>query len=108
MQATTETIDLDTPIQRGEQRIAQVTLTKPNAGALRGCSLMDLMRMDVAALMTLLPRITQPTLTAQDVSNLDPADLTQFATAVSGFLLPKAVRAEAFPDASKTPPPTLQ
>lgn len=38
----TETVNpnvviFDTPLMRGEQKIEQVTLTKPNAGTLRGC-----------------------------------------------------------------------
>lgn len=49
-----------------------------------------------------------PAMTAHDVSQLDPADMTQLATAVSGFLLPKAAKAEAYPPESKTPSPTLQ
>lgn len=60
-------------------------MRKPGAGELRGVSLMDLMRMDVTALHTVLPRITTPTLTTADVSRLDPADLTQLAVEVTGF-----------------------
>ncbi|MGX6568468.1 conserved hypothetical protein [Cupriavidus taiwanensis] len=103
-----ETITLDTPITRGKEVITVITVRKPAAGELRGCSLVDLMRMEVTALHTVLPRITTPTLTAHDVSQLDPADMTQLATAVSGFLLPKAAKAEAYPPESKTPSPTLQ
>lgn len=105
---TTVIIPLDTPITRGEQTIATITVRKPASGELRGCSLMDLMRMDVTALHVVLPRITTPTLTTQDVSKLDPADMTQLATAVSNFLLPKAAKGEEYQTESKTPSPTLQ
>lgn len=88
----TTTITLETPIQRGTQTIEAVTLRKPNAGELRGCHLFDLARMDVAALQTVLPRITQPMLTKVDVANMDPADLWQMGTEVSDFLLPKALK----------------
>ncbi|MDF3803842.1 phage tail assembly protein, partial [Enterobacter hormaechei] len=37
---------LDNPIMRGEQKIEQVTLTKPNAGTLRGVSLAALANSD--------------------------------------------------------------
>ncbi|HHA1819713.1 TPA: phage tail assembly protein, partial [Enterobacter kobei] len=45
--ATTETensniVILDNPVLRGEQKIEQVTVTKPNAGTLRGVSLASL------------------------------------------------------------------
>lgn len=104
----TTTVPLETPIKRGEQTITELTVRKPSAGELRGCSLMDLMRMEVTALHAVLPRITTPTLTQHDVSQMDPADLTQLATTVSGFLLPKAAKGEESPTESKTPSPTLQ
>jgi hypothetical protein len=91
------TITLDQPIQRGAETIHQVTLRTPSAGELRGCNLTDLLQMDVAALQTVLPRITLPTLTKVDIGNLDPADLLQLGAEVAGFLLPKAARPEASP-----------
>ncbi|MDO3616496.1 phage tail assembly protein [Ralstonia pseudosolanacearum] len=106
MEKQTATVTLDTPITRGEQTISVITVRKPGAGELRGVSLMDLMRMDVTALHTVLPRITTPTLTTADVSKLDPADLTQLAVEVTGFLLTKAQQQDTFPTESKTPPQT--
>ena len=94
---TKATVTLDSPIQRGEQRITQIELRKPRAGELRGVSLFDLMRMDVAATQAVLPRITTPTLTRHDVDNLDPADLFQLAAEVAGFLSPKAMQDPASP-----------
>lgn len=92
-------ITLDTPIKRGTETITQVQLRKPVSGELRGCHLTDLLQMDVTALQTILPRITQPTLTKVDVANLDPADLLQLGTEVAGFLLPRAVKPDASPAA---------
>lgn len=85
-----KTITLDTPIQRGDTLIESVTLRKPKAGELRGLNLTDLLQMDVTAMIKILPRITSPTLTEAEASNLDPADITQFAQEVAGFLLWKA------------------
>jgi len=107
-QPATTNIDLDQPIQRGEQRISKIQVRKPGSGELRGCSLVDLLRMDVSALHLVLPRITAPTLTQHDVSQMDPADLMQLGTAVTNFLLPKSAREESYPTASSTPSPTLQ
>lgn len=101
-------VTLDQPIKRGEQTINKIQVRKPGSGELRGCSLMDLMRMDVSALHVVLPRITTPTLTQHDVSRLDPADLTQLGTAVTNFLLPKSAKEESFQTESSTPSPTLQ
>lgn len=85
-------VTLDTPIIRGEQRIETVELRKPSAGELRGVNLTDLLHMDVTALHTVLPRITNPALTQHDVSQMDLADLAQLASGVAFFLLPKAAQ----------------
>lgn len=85
-------IELDTPIKRGETEIKQVSLRKPAAGELRGANLADLLQMDVSALEKVIPRISDPILTTHEVQSLDPADLFQLGTTVSGFLLPKALR----------------
>jgi len=84
-----EAITLQAPIRRKGGDIAEVTLRKPAAGELRGLSLVDLMKMDVNELTILLPRISQPTITADDVRKLDPADLVELGGAVVGFLLKK-------------------
>jgi hypothetical protein len=93
------TITLDTPIQRGEQTITSIALRKPASGELRGIALTELLQLDVAALQKVLPRISSPTLTEQDVGRLDPADLVQLGTKVAGFLLPKSAQAEQSPAA---------
>lgn len=85
-------IPLDTPIQRGAQTITHVRVRKPNAGALRGLSLVEVLQMNVTALQTLLPRVTEPPLLKQEVAALDPADLVSLGTEVVSFLVPKAQR----------------
>jgi len=95
---TATTITLDTPIPRGDTTIASVELRRPKSGELRGVQLVNLLHMDVAALEIILPRLTSPALTRQDVAALDPADLTQFGMEVAGFLLTKATRTD-FPNA---------
>lgn len=87
--ANMSSVPLDTPIERGRQKIDEVFLRKPNAGELRGVSLTALLQMEVDALITLLPRISTPALTTHDVRNMDPADLVQCGGVVAGFLLQK-------------------
>lgn len=82
-------ITLDTPIQRGDTTITDVQLRKPQSGELRGLNLADVLQMDVNALTKLLPRITTPSLTEAEVCNLDPADLLQLGSKVTGFLMTK-------------------
>ena len=88
-------ITLDTPIKRGETTITEITLNKPASGALRGVALVPLLQMDVNALALVLPRISTPTLTAQEILALDPADLLQLSTEVTNFLLPKSALADS-------------
>lgn len=87
------TITLETPLGRGDTPITSVSLRKPAAGELRGIALADLLRLDVSALITVLPRITTPTLTAHDVGQLDLVDLTAIGTEVLGFFMSKADKA---------------
>jgi hypothetical protein len=90
-------VTLDTPLVRGEETIEQVRVRKPKSGELRGLSLSDLLKLEYAALETLLPRITVPTLSKQDVASLDPSDLTQLGSEVMDFLLPKEAKAALSP-----------
>lgn len=83
------TCTLDEPLPRGTGAIDQVTLRKPKSGELRGLNLQDLLQLDVNTLQKLLPRISNPTLTEQDVAALDPADLVQLGTIAVGFFIPK-------------------
>ncbi len=95
--AKPNTVTLETPIKRGDQVITSLSLRKPAAGELRGVALADLLRLDVAALITLLPRITSPTLTAHEAGQLDLVDLTALGTEVLGFFVSKADKAAISP-----------
>lgn len=88
-------VELDEPIKRGEASIIHfVTVRKPSSGELRGTNLQDLLSLDVGALIKVLPRITTPIIHEQEVARLDPADLLQLGSKVSGFLLTKRVKKE--------------
>ncbi|MEO1852722.1 phage tail assembly protein [Chromohalobacter sp.] len=89
-----EPIELDTPIKRGETEISEVTLRKPSAGELRGVNLADVLQMQTDALMTLIPRLSNPSLTAPEVRHMDPADLVQCGGEVAGFLISKRAKGE--------------
>lgn len=87
------TVELDTPVKRGEQEISEVELRKPSSGELRGIQLADLLQMDVGALIKLLPRISP--LTEAEIRALDPADLVALGVKVTGFLLQKRTMTDA-------------
>lgn len=88
-------VTLDTPIIRGKTLIDSITLRKPQAGELRGMHLVELLNMDVATLIKILPRISNPSITAPEAAGMDPADLLACGSKISGFLLQKSVKADA-------------
>lgn len=90
---TEKTVKLDTTIMRGKTEITEIVLRKPQSGALRGTRLQAIMDMDVNAMMTVIPRISSPVLTAQEIAEMDPADLTAMSVEVVTFLLKKSVLA---------------
>jgi hypothetical protein len=81
-------VTLVNPIKRGEQEISTITVIKPNAGTLRGVGLAALANCEVDALIKVLPRMTYPNLTEQEVIALELPDLLALAGKVVGFLSP--------------------
>lgn len=96
--ANEKNVALDTPVVRGKTKITHITVRKPQSGALRGTRLQALMDMDVNAMITVLPRVTEPALTTQEINEMDPADLLSLSVEVITFLLPKSALS-AFPTA---------
>jgi len=84
-----ETITLYSPIDRSDNTITDIQLRRPTSGELRGLNLTDVLQLEVGSLVTLLPRITQPSLTKQEVELLDPSDLLQLGGGISRFFLPQ-------------------
>ena len=95
--AKPNTVTLETPIKRGDQVITSLSLRKPASGELRGVALADLLKLDVSALITVLPRITSPSLTAHEAGQLDLVDLTAIGAEVLGFFVSSAEKAAILP-----------
>ncbi|VVT44326.1 GpE+E' [Kosakonia radicincitans] len=85
-------ITLENPVKRGEQIIDAITLIKPNAGTLRGVSLAAVANSEVDALIKVLPRMSAPSLTEQEVAALELPDLVALAGKVVGFLSPDSAQ----------------
>ncbi len=90
----TANIPLDTPIKRGETQIDALELRRPQSGELRGLSLGKLMQMEVTEISRLLPRITSPALTEEEVGRIDPADMMEIGGELVDFFLTKRRLAE--------------
>ncbi|WP_447796633.1 phage tail assembly protein [Pseudomonas moraviensis] len=88
------TVNLDAPIVRGKTKIDSLVLRKPQSGELRGVQLIELLNMDVATLIKILPRITSPGITAPEAAGMDPADLLACGSKISAFLLQKSVKTD--------------
>ncbi|NWD70763.1 phage tail assembly protein [Pseudomonas gingeri] len=89
------TVTLDTPIKRGKTEISTLTVRKPTSGELRGVQLIDLMNLDVASLIKVIPRLSTPGITAPEAAGLDPADLVAIGTKILSFLLQKQAKTDA-------------
>ncbi|WP_336996543.1 phage tail assembly protein [Leclercia sp. UBA7405] len=85
-------VTLEKPLKRGDQLVAEITLIKPNAGTLRGVSLAAVANSEVDALIKVLPRMTAPMLTEQEVAAMELPDLVALAGQVVGFLSPSSAR----------------
>lgn len=85
-------VTLENPIKRGDQVINTIALMKPNAGTLRGVSLAAVANSEVDALIKVLPRMTSPSLTEQEVAALELPDLVALAGQVVGFLSPSSAQ----------------
>lgn len=88
-----ENVTLSVPLQRGETSIAALTIRRPKSGELRGLSLQDIMTTDIVAMLTLIPRVSEPPLTADEANALDPADLSEIAGTIRGFFMTKGEKA---------------
>ena len=66
----------------------KVTLIEPNAGTLRGVSLAAVAQSEVDALIKVLPRMTYPALTTQELTAMNLPDMLSLAAKVIGFLSP--------------------
>ena len=91
---TLTTVELDNPITRGKTEVRSVQLRKPKAGDLRGVSLSELFDMKVDTVMAVLPRISSPTLTPHEISQLEVSDLFKFSVRLTALLLPEEAQQE--------------
>ena len=81
-------VTLTTPIMRGEQVIAELTVRKPMGGDLRGVTAPNILMMDMDTMLTILPRVTMPPLLPFELDTaVDPLDLMELVGAVKGFFM---------------------
>lgn len=81
------TVALDNPLVRGDVSIDRVTLRKPMGGDLRGTQLALILNMDVVAVSKVVPRVSEPVITAAEYLAMDGEDCTSIAGEIAAFLL---------------------
>ena len=70
--------------------IEKVTLREPDAGALRGLKLVDLMQLDVVSLHALIPRISEPHIDKVTVKQISLPDLAELGGELLDFFDPRS------------------
>lgn len=83
-----ERVVLEKPLIRGETKVESVIVNLQVVGQIKGCSLRDLLEMEVNAMIVALPRCTQPPLEQHELALMNPFDFLALATELSNFLLP--------------------
>jgi len=86
-------VKFNTPVKiQGGREIEEVTITEAmrQAGTLRGLKVWEVATGDVNSLITLLPRVTQPRLTEQDIAAMPVDCFAQLVNEVATFLAPSA------------------
>lgn len=84
------TVTLSRPIIRGDKEITEITLHEPNAGALRGLSIGDVINAKSDTIVALVPRISDPKITEEEMRKMNLRDLAMLAGGISDFFLTEA------------------
>lgn len=79
-------IELDTPIVRGDTKIEALQIRLPEAPDLDDFGLQDIADMKGKTVRALLPVISVPPITAEEVAKLDGGAILDFAEVISDFL----------------------
>lgn len=82
---TFATVTLRRPLKRGDTEVKSVGLMVPDSGQLRGLSLVAVARLEVDTLGTLVARISQPHVSAEEYSRMHPKDMLAIGGEIAGF-----------------------
>ena len=77
--------EFKTPLIQGAEEIKQITLREPDAGALRGLKLADLLNLDVNTLHALISRISSPHIDKVTVKQISLPDLLDLGAELLDF-----------------------
>ena len=76
------------------KKVRKISLRKPRAGELRGLAVSEIVRMEVNSLIKLIPRISTPHFSEEQVGKLDPSELMDFGAKITTFFVKPAQMAD--------------
>lgn len=88
-------VTFDTPLKRAGGEVTRVIVRKPIGGDYRGAKMTEVWAMDIIALSTIVPRVTEPTIHKAEFLAMEAEDCAQIGGKIVDFLLSKSQRAEA-------------
>lgn len=88
-------IALIKPIMRKTKKVRALAVRKVVIGDMNGVSMADVARMDMDALRVIVPRISTPTITADEFSGLDAEDITLIKVIVGSCFVSKKALADS-------------
>ncbi len=94
-----ETVELTTPIMRGDQVIEKITIQEPSSGAMRGLAISDILRMDEDAVRDLLPRVSN--IQAPEFNTLGAYDRFSICKTVISFFTKPPMKSVVFTQENK-------
>ncbi len=83
--STDTKVTLVVPLKRGEDEVKELTIRKPNAGALRGLKTAAIVELDFDSHKKLVPRISD--ITEAEFLSLDVEDVLTVQTEVASFFV---------------------
>lgn len=86
---------LDNPLKRAGGDINSVVVKKPIGGEYRGTTMTAVFNMDVLALATVVPRVSDPIVHKTEYLAMDGEDCAAIGGEIVNFLLTKSQKAEA-------------
>ncbi|MEO0682715.1 MAG: phage tail assembly protein [Pseudomonadota bacterium] len=79
-------VDLSRPVTVDGAEVEAVEVVEPKVGQLKGLNTFSLLQMDVNAHLTLLPRVTAPPISADQLAEMRPKDFARLQAEVVRFL----------------------
>lgn len=72
----------------GIGEVKEIVLAAPKVSQLKGIKMLDILQGDGDAVAKLIPRISKPAISPEDLDKLHPSDFSSIFQAILGFFVP--------------------